>query len=144
MSETPTGWAAPVLVPGAMAKISQARAMKKPAEADLAPLGPTKAATGVLALTIFSMISRIEVSSPPGVSRVRTTRSAPSRSARSRDRTTYSAVMGWMGASTRILTTEAEARTGPEKHPKDEDSGAHRCLHYRNAGEDSQPVHVSA
>ena len=39
--EIPTGWAAPVLVPGAMAKMSQAMPMKKPAEAARAPLGLT-------------------------------------------------------------------------------------------------------
>ncbi len=37
----PTGWAAPVLVPGAMTKTSQATPMKKPAEAARAPLGLT-------------------------------------------------------------------------------------------------------
>src|SRR5665647_1694121 len=116
VSETPTGWAEPVLVPGAMTKMSQAMAMKNPAEADREPLGPTNAATGVLALTIASMIWRMEVSSPPGVSSVRMTRSAPWPSAFSRDLTTYSEVTGWMGASTLILTTAADARTGASRN----------------------------
>ncbi len=37
----PTGWAAPVLVPGAMAATSAAIRMKNPAEAAWAPLGDT-------------------------------------------------------------------------------------------------------
>ncbi len=41
MRERPTGWAAPVFVPGAMAKMSQATPMKKPAEAARAPPGAT-------------------------------------------------------------------------------------------------------
>src|SRR5665647_2553357 len=70
VSETPTGWAEPVLVPGAMTKMSQAMAMKNPAEADREPLGPTNAATGVLALTTASVLWRMEVSRPPrGVER---------------------------------------------------------------------------
>ena len=112
VSEMETGWAEPVLVPGAMTKTSQAMAMKKPADAARDPLGPTNAATGVLALTTASMIWRIDVSSPPGVSRVRMRRSTASRSALSRDRTMYSEVTGWMGASTLILITAADARTG--------------------------------
>jgi len=60
----------------------------------------------------------MDVSSPPGVLRVRMIRSAPSRSAFSMDLTMYSEVTGWMGASTLILSTEAEARTGPRRMKK--------------------------
>src|SRR5216110_3527085 len=56
--------------------------MYVPALAARAPLGPTKTATGTREARIALMISRIEVSSPPGVSICSTTSCAPSRSAR--------------------------------------------------------------
>ena len=40
------------------------------------------------------------------------------RSARSRARTTYSEVTGWMGASTRMRTTAARARTGVSRRER--------------------------
>ena len=51
--------------------------IRKPAEAARAPEGPTNTATGTRDLSIASMICRIEVSRPPGVSRRSTTRGAP-------------------------------------------------------------------
>ena len=45
-SPTPTGWAAPMLVPGAIAATWAARVRKTPAEAALLPLGETKTTTG--------------------------------------------------------------------------------------------------
>jgi hypothetical protein len=51
-----TGWAAPMLVPGAMAKTSAAIPITKPAEAARAPDGPTNTATGVRQFSILSTI----------------------------------------------------------------------------------------
>jgi hypothetical protein len=78
-----TGWAAPMLVPGAMAATSAEMVMMKPAEAARAPEGPTKTAIGVLQFSMWSTICRMEVSSPPGVSRRMTRRGAPAASASS-------------------------------------------------------------
>src|SRR5205823_9580987 len=75
---TPTGWAAPISVPGAIALTGQASMMNVPAEAALAPLGPVQQMTGTLDARIDRMMSRIDVSSPPGVSIVSST--AASRS----------------------------------------------------------------
>ena len=88
-----TGCAAPTLVPGAMAAMSAASRMTKPAEAPRAPEGPTKTATGVRQLSIRSMIWRMEVSRPPGVSIRTTSRGAPAASARSIAWTTWAAVI---------------------------------------------------
>src|SRR5205807_4867983 len=63
-----TGWADPMLVPGAIAAMSAASVMYRPAEAARAPEGETNTTTGSGAPRIFLMMSRIEVSSPPGVS----------------------------------------------------------------------------
>ena len=67
--------------------------MTKPAEAARAPEGPTNTATGVRQLSIRSMICRIELSRPPGVSIRTTSRGAPAASARSIAWTTWAAVM---------------------------------------------------
>jgi hypothetical protein len=66
----------------------------------------------VRALTIFSMICRMELSSPPGVLMLMRTSAAPSRSALSIVRTMYSAVTGWMGASTVIFRIAADEKAG--------------------------------
>ena len=92
--DTPTGWAAPVFVPGAMTKMSQAIAIKNPAEAERAPLGLTNATIGVFELRILSMISLIEVSSPPGVFRAMMSNRAFSFSALSIAFRMYSEVIG--------------------------------------------------
>ncbi len=78
-----TGWAAPMLVPGAIAAISAARVMRTPADAARAPDGETYTATGTLVLRIACTIWRIAVSSPPGVSSSTTRSAAFSSSARS-------------------------------------------------------------
>ena len=83
-----TGWAAPMLVPGAMAATSATTVMRNPAEAARAPEGPTNTATGTGELSMASMICRIDVSRPPGVSSLSTTRGAPWAAARSREDTT--------------------------------------------------------
>jgi hypothetical protein len=49
------------------------------------------------------MISRIAVSSPPGVFKTMISRLAPSFAALSMERVMYSEEIGWTGASTAIL-----------------------------------------
>ncbi len=63
-----TGWAAPMLVPGAIAATWAASVINTPAEPAPAPLGPTQTMTGTCAPSISLTIVRVEVSSPPGVS----------------------------------------------------------------------------
>src|SRR3954470_18211821 len=113
-----TGEAAPRLVPGAMAAICAAYRMKVPALAARAPLGATKTATGTGEARIALITSRIEVSSPPGVSICRITSSAPSLAARSMLRFAKCALAGPMAPSsgTRITgaadaTAQAQLRT---------------------------------
>ena len=77
-----TGWAAPMLVPGAMAATSAASVIRTPADADRAPCGETYTATGTRLLRIACTISRIAESSPPGVSSSTTRSAASSSSAR--------------------------------------------------------------
>ncbi len=78
-----------------------------PALAARAPLGATKAATGTGEARIALMISRIDVSSPPGVSICSTTSCAPSRSARVSPRVTKSAVAGPMAPTKGRTSTGA-------------------------------------
>src|SRR5262245_44369830 len=63
------GVAAPKFVPGAIAATWLAYVMYVPALAARAPLGATKATTGMADCSTSWMIARIEVSRPPGVSR---------------------------------------------------------------------------
>src|SRR5438046_10551460 len=63
-----TGCAEPMFVPGAITAMSAASVMYIPAEAARAPEGETKITTGTGAPSIFLMMSRMEVSRPPGVS----------------------------------------------------------------------------
>src|SRR6202045_500907 len=63
-----TGWAEPMFVPGAITAMSAASVMYIPADAARAPEGETKMTTGTRAPNIFLMMSRIDVSRPPGVS----------------------------------------------------------------------------
>src|SRR6266850_1439140 len=79
--------------------------MKVPALAARAPPGATKLATGTGEARMSLMISRIEASRPPGVSRRSTTSCAPSRPARSRPRCTKSAVAGPIAASIGMTST---------------------------------------
>ena len=95
-----TGCAAPMWVPGAIAAMSAAMVIRKPADAARAPEGPTNTATGVLAASMWETIVCVESSRPPGVRSVKTTSPAPSRSARSIVSTMNSADTGWMSAST--------------------------------------------
>ena len=69
-------------VPGAIAAMSAAMVMRKPADAARLPDGPTKTATGVFALMIALLMSRVESSRPPGVRSVMTISAAFSASAR--------------------------------------------------------------
>ena len=81
LTGTVTGVAAPRLVPGAIAATSPARSRKKPAEAAWDPDGETYVTTGTLDWSIAEVISRVDVSRPPGVERPTTTRATFSRSA---------------------------------------------------------------
>src|SRR5436309_556015 len=87
-----TGEAAPRLVPGAMAAMWLAYRMKVPALAARAPPGATKLATWTGEARMSLMISRIEVSSPPGVSMRSTTSCALSFAARCSPRRTKPAI----------------------------------------------------
>ena len=99
-----------MLVPGAMAATSATTVMRNPAEAARAPEGPTNTATGTRELSIASMIWRIDVSRPPGVSSLSTTRGA-SRRPRGRARTTTCAAL--IACTTPVSsTTGMSARAG--------------------------------
>ena len=76
-----TGCAAPVFVPGAIAATSPARRRKNPADAAEAPEGETYVTTGTFEARIVEAITRVDVRSPPGVERPRTTTAAWSASA---------------------------------------------------------------
>ncbi len=95
-----TGWAAPMCVPGAMAAMSAAIVIRKPADAARFPDGPTKTATGVFALMIALLMSRVESRRPPGVRSVITSSAACSASARETAPRMNSAATGWMMPST--------------------------------------------
>ena len=69
-------------VPGAMAAMSAAIVIRKPAEAARVPLGPTYTTTGVSASMMLVLMSRVESTRPPGVRSTSTTSSASSSSAR--------------------------------------------------------------
>ena len=71
--ETPTGVAAPISEPGAIAATGQLIMMNAPALAARAPWGDTKQITGTRELRIDWMMSSIELDRPPGVSIVRST-----------------------------------------------------------------------
>ncbi len=76
-----TGCAAPMCVPGAIAAMSAAMVIRKPAEAARFPDGPTNTATGVFARMMALLMSRVESTRPPGVRSVITTSAAPAASA---------------------------------------------------------------
>ena len=100
-----TGWAAPALVPGAIAAMSADIRMKKPAEAAWAPLGATKITTGVRAPSTAVVMSRVEVISPPAVSSSTITAAAPRRSASWMASAISSAETGWIGDFTVTTST---------------------------------------
>jgi len=89
-----------MLVPGAMATRSAARAIMKPADAARAPEGATQTAVGTGLDRKPCMMSRIETSRPPGVESRSRKRAAFSSSARRRASRTNSAVTGEMASST--------------------------------------------
>ena len=72
-----------MFVRGAIAATSVASVMNNPAEAARAPSGDTYAITGIGAAMMSLTISRVELSSPPGVSMRMIATSAPSSSASS-------------------------------------------------------------
>ncbi len=90
-------------VPGAIAAMSAAIVMMKPAEAARAPDGATYTAIGVFAAIIFVTISRVASTRPPGVRSVNTTSAAFAASARAIVSIMYCAETGWM-----MLSTSAE------------------------------------
>ena len=76
-SPMPTGWAAPMLLEGAIAATCAARVRKTPAEPARAPGGPTQKMIGTLAESSACTMSRVEESRPPGVSSRTTSASTP-------------------------------------------------------------------
>ena len=103
------GEAAPVWVPGAMAATSAERRMKKPADAPREPAGATYTATGARESMMCWMMSRIDVSRPPGVSMVIRTNAAPLPLAWSMPPSTYSAMTGSISPSMRNSTTRDDS-----------------------------------
>src|SRR6266508_6459506 len=79
--DTPTGWAAPTFVPGAMAATEPDSRMNVPADAARAPDGETYVMTGTGEFRMAFVIFRVEESRPPGVSMVMRTAIAPSSAA---------------------------------------------------------------
>jgi hypothetical protein len=112
-----TGEAAPTLVPGAIAATWAAYRMKVPALAARAPLGATNTATGTGEARIALMTSRIEVSSPPGVSRWMTTSSTPPFAARSMARFTKWALAGPIAPSSGTRETGAARAHADQSRP---------------------------
>ncbi len=87
-------------VPGAIAAMSAAMVMRKPAEAARFPAGPTKTATGVFEAMIALLMSRVVSNNPPGVRSVMTIRAASAAAAFSMTCPRYAAITGWMIPST--------------------------------------------
>ena len=113
-----TGVAAPMLVPGAITAKWAAAVIKVPAEPARAPGGETYTATGTRAVSSSSTIFRVELSSPPGVSRWIITRAAWSSSAWRRVRAINRSFTGLMIPST-VMTSPWGvgdlANTGPAR-----------------------------
>ena len=86
--DTPTGCAAPIFVPGAIAEMGQDIMMNVPAEAARAPSGAVRQMTGTPEARIDRMMSRMDESSPPVVSMVSRTAASRSRLAVSIPRVT--------------------------------------------------------
>lgn len=79
--------------------------MNVPADAALDPVGATNEATGTSELWIFLMISRMEVSSPPGVSMCNTINESFSALAWLISYETYSATAGLIAPESLTTTT---------------------------------------
>ena len=90
----PTGCAAPIFVPGAMAATWAAIVIRTPAEAARAPLGATYTMTGTGEFRMDCTMSRIAVSRPPGVSNCRMTHAAPLEAASFTPLSMYSLITG--------------------------------------------------
>src|SRR5712691_11904875 len=95
-----TGCAAPMLVPGAIAATWAARVINVPAEAARAPLDETYTTVGTLAFNSALTISRVESTSPPGVSSWKITATALASSARRILSVIYSRMTGLITPST--------------------------------------------
>ncbi len=98
----PTGWAAPMFVPGAITATSAAIVIITPAEAARAPRGATKTTIGTLLPRMSLMINRMDSARPPGVSNSIIRQAASSFSARSMLLFIYSAIPGLMAS---LMTT---------------------------------------
>jgi hypothetical protein len=97
--------AAPIAVPGAIAAMCADIVMRAPAEAARAPAGATWTTTGTLAPRKVWMMSRIEASSPPGVSSsIRKTWWASSSASATPSRM-WSAITGVIAPSTWVTST---------------------------------------
>src|SRR5215467_5624212 len=109
-----TGCAAPMFVPGAMAATCPAMVINVPAEAARAPLGATYTTVGTLALSRALTISRVESTSPPGVSSWKITATAFVSSARRMLSVIYSTTTGLMTPSTwcTLITVSVPIVTG--------------------------------
>jgi hypothetical protein len=101
------GVAAPMLVPGDMAATSPAITTNTPAEAARAPPGVTQVITGTVAANSALTMSRMLVSSPPGVSTSSTSARYPPRSARSTACRSARALTGDTGPSSRVTSTRS-------------------------------------
>ena len=97
--------AAPMVVPGAIAATWAEKVMIAPAEAARAPDGVTYTTTGTRAFRNAWLISRIEESSPPGVSSSTRKAACPSRWAARTPPASWSATTGVIGPATRVTST---------------------------------------
>ena len=102
------GVAAPMLVPGLIAATSPAITTNTPAEAARAPPGVTQVMTGTREASMRLTMSRMLVSSPPGVSTSITSARSPLASARSIARSSARAETGETGPSSRTTRTRPE------------------------------------
>ncbi len=102
------GVAEPMFVSGAIAATSAASVMYAPAEPARAPFGDTYTTTGIGAARMSFTMSRVESSRPPGVSRRKTTISAPSFSASSSACSTHPAEAGLI-----VMSSSTDRTSGP-------------------------------
>ena len=107
-----------------MAAMSAESRMKKPAEAPREPVGDTYTTTGTGEERMCWMMSCMEVSSPPGVSMVISTRLACSCAACSIPLSMYSAMIGSTSSPMRSSITRAAgpAAAAPLRRPRTRDS----------------------
>src|SRR5918999_449956 len=100
-----TGVAAPIVVPEAMAATCAAIVMRAPAEAARAPDGATWTTTGTFAPRKDWIMSRMEASSPPGVSSSIRNAWWASSCARASPSRMWSAITGVITPSTSVTST---------------------------------------